>query len=126
MGAPFLARYFEEINVGDTYVSRGRTITETDIVNWCALTADWHVLHSDAHYAATSRFGRRIAPGILVYAIAAGLGIPADTKTIVANCGGDNLRFTAPTGIGDTLHLEAVVREKRPRSSGRDGIVVIA
>jgi 3-hydroxybutyryl-CoA dehydratase len=126
MAAGFLSKHFEDVNVGDAFVSRGRTVTEADIVNWCALTGDWHVLHSDAHYAAGSRFGQRIAPGILVYALAAGLGVPADTTTVIANCGADDLRFLAPTVIGDTLHLEARVREKKLRSSGGDGIVVIA
>src|SRR5260221_10838742 len=96
----FLDRYLDQIEVGAAFASRGRTITEADIVAWCALTGDHHLLHTDAHYAAQSRFGQRIAPGLLVLAYAAGLGIPPDAPAIVANYGTDALRFTAPTLIG--------------------------
>jgi 3-hydroxybutyryl-CoA dehydratase len=126
VSAPLLQRYFDEIEVGECFRSRGRTITETDIVSWCALTGDWHVLHSDAHHAAMARFGQRIAPGLLVLAYAAGLGIPPDAPGILANYGTDQLRFTAPTFIGDTLHLEAEVRQRSVKREGRDGVVTLA
>jgi acyl dehydratase len=123
---PLLQKYFDQIELGERFRSRGRTITETDIVSWCALTGDWHVLHTDAHYAATARFGQRIAPGLLVLAFAAGLGIPPDAPGIIANYGTDQLRFSAPTFIGDTLHLEAEVRNKLVKRAGRDGVVTLA
>lgn len=125
MGNNFLYKYFDEIAVGERLISRGRTITETDVVNWCAVTGDWHVLHSDRHYAARSRFGQRIAPGLLVYAVGAGLGVPADADSIIANYGTDYLRFLAPTLIDDTVHLEAEVKEKRVRNDGNAGVVGI-
>lgn len=119
----FLYRHFDEIEVGETFTSRGRTITESDVVQWCALTGDWYVLHTNAHYAAETRFGQRIVPGILVLAYAAGLGIPPDAPAIIANYGTDALRFTAPTFIGDTLHLEASVLSKETKREGKDGVV---
>ncbi|MDQ8034439.1 MAG: MaoC/PaaZ C-terminal domain-containing protein [Bordetella sp.] len=119
----FLSRHFDEIEVGETFRSRGRTITESDIVQWCALTADWYVLHTNSHHAASTRFGQRIAPGLMVLAYAAGLGIPADSPSIVANYGSDSLRFTAPTFIGDTLHLQSEVLDKVVKREGRDGVV---
>lgn len=122
----FLARHYDEIAIGERFVSRGRTVTESDLVQWCALTGDWYVLHSDAHYAARTRFRERIAPGLLVLAYAAGLGIPADAPAIVANYGSDALRFTAPTCIGDTIHLEAEVLEKSDKRPAKDGVVRLA
>lgn len=114
------------IEVGARFRTRGRTITEADLVNWCALTGDWQVVHTDAVYAEGSRFGQRIAPGLMVLAYAAGLGIPADSPTIVANYGTDRLRFVAPTFIGDTLHLEAEVLSIEPRRPGVDAVVKLA
>ncbi|MPW18734.1 putative Monoamine oxidase regulatory protein [Paraburkholderia piptadeniae] len=122
----FLTKYFDEIQVDESMVTRGRTITECDIVQWCALTGDWYVLHTDAHYAAQTRFGQRITPGLLVLAYAAGLGIPPDAPAIIANYGTDNLRFTAPTYIGDTLHLEARVLSTETKREKRDGVVRLA
>lgn len=122
----FLSRYFDTIDVGDSYDTRGRTITEADIVQWCSLTGDWYVLHSNAHYAAGSRFGQRIAPGILVQAYAAGLGVPPDAPAIIANYGTDKLRFVAPVFIGDTIHLRSKVVEKTVKRPDRDGVVKLA
>ena len=122
----FLDRYYDEIHVGDSFTTRGRTVTECDIVQWCALTGDWYVLHTNAHYAAQTRFGQRIAPGLLVHAIAAGLGVPPDAPAIVANYGSDGIRFTAPTFIGDTIHLRSEVLVKTDKRSGRDGVVKLS
>lgn len=119
----FLNRYFDEIALDERLVTRGRTITESDVVQWCALTGDWYVLHTNAHYAASTRFGKRVVPGLLVQAYAAGLGVPPDAPAIIANYGTDALRFVAPTYIGDTLHLEARVLSKETKREDRDGVV---
>ncbi|MGH7178973.1 MAG: MaoC/PaaZ C-terminal domain-containing protein, partial [Tepidisphaeraceae bacterium] len=83
----FLDQHFDEIAVGDRVVSRARTVTESDVVQWCALTGDMHVLHTDAQYAAATRFKQRIVPGFLLLAYSAGLAIPHDAPAIVANYG---------------------------------------
>jgi len=57
-------QYFEDIQLGDEYVSPGRTITEADIVAFAGLSGDYNVLHTDAEYMKTSIFGERIAHGI--------------------------------------------------------------
>ena len=45
MPEPLLMRYFDEIEVGDTQTTRGRTITETDVVNWCTGDVLAHQIH---------------------------------------------------------------------------------
>lgn len=119
-----LAKWYDDIVVGEKMTTRGRTVTEGDIVNWCTLTGDMFMLHTDAHYAAKSRFGQRIAPGLMVHAFATGLGVPADGEAIVANYGTDKLRFTAPVFIGDTIRLEATVTAKEDRDAN-SGLVVL-
>jgi 2-(1,2-epoxy-1,2-dihydrophenyl)acetyl-CoA isomerase len=117
-----LYRTFDELCVGDRQRTRGRTLTEADVVNWCALSGDWFYPHSDAVAAETSAFGRRVVPGIMVFALATGLGVPADATTILANYGTDRLRYTRPTWIGDTVALDIEVEEKTPRDD-RSGLV---
>lgn len=107
--------YFDDLKVGDSQTTRGRTITEGDIVNWCALTGDWFLLHSDKEYAAKSMFGQRIAPGMMVLAFSGGLGVPPLAKAIIANYGSDRVRYMRPTFIGDTVHAEITVKELSPR-----------
>lgn len=123
--ASLLGRYYDELAVGDRMTSRGRTVTETDIVMWCTLTGDMFRLHTDRHYAETTQFGQRIAPGLLVNAFMAGLGVPPDAPAIIANYGTDALRFTAPVFIGDTVHLEAEVIAKEDKKTGRTGVVTL-
>ena len=54
---------FEELEAGQPFTTRGRTVTEADVVGFAALTGDWHPQHSDAQWAADSPFGERIAHG---------------------------------------------------------------
>lgn len=107
-------QHFEDFEVGEVYVSRGRTITEADIVNFAAFSGDWYPLHVDKEYAAKSPFGERIAHGMLVLSAASGL-MPLTDYAIVAFYGMDRVRFVGPTKIGDTIHVEAEVTEKREK-----------
>jgi 3-hydroxybutyryl-CoA dehydratase len=107
-------RYFEDFNVGEIAITRARTITETDIVMFAALTGDWYPLHTDAEYSRKGPFGERIAHGMLILSIANGL-MPLNEMAIVAFYGMDRVRFTAPTKIGDTIHVELEVTEKQDK-----------
>ena len=107
-------KYFEDFTAGEIVVTRARTITETDIVNFAALTGDWYPLHTDIEYAKKGPFGERIAHGLLILSIANGL-MPLYDMAIVAFYGMDKVRFTAPTKIGDTIHVELEVVEKQDK-----------
>lgn len=121
-----LVRYFDEIQVGDKVTSRGRTITESDIVLFAAITGDWNELHTNAEYARESRFGERIAHGPLMVAIAGGMcfGNEIQAEVAIAFYGWDRVRITAPTKIGDTIWVESEITEKRERDAG-SGLVTL-
>jgi acyl dehydratase len=114
-------RYFEDFVVGETDITRARTITEADIVMFAAFSGDWYPLHVDVEYAKKSPFGERIAHGYLVLSATSGL-MPLCDMAIVAFYGMDKVRFLAPTKIGDTLHVESEVIEKKDK--GETGGVV--
>jgi 3-hydroxybutyryl-CoA dehydratase len=118
MDRRLLMRSASQLRKGDTETTRARTITEADIVMWCALTGDWFPIHSDAVYAAKSSFGKRIAPGMMVLAFTGGLAVPADTTTVIANYGLDRIRFRSPVFIGDTIHTQLTVEDFKPRDDG--------
>ena len=65
--------YFEDCTIGEVRTSRGRTITETDIVNFAGLSGDFVELHMNEEYARNGPFGKRIAHGALVFSISTGL-----------------------------------------------------
>jgi 3-hydroxybutyryl-CoA dehydratase len=107
-------QYFEDFNIGDKSVTRGRTITEADIVNFASFSGDWYPLHVDVEYAKKSVFGERIAHGFLVLSAASGLS-PLYDIAIIAFYGIDKLRFFAPTKIGDTIRVESEVLETKDK-----------
>ena len=93
---------------GATIRSRARTITESDLVGFAALTGDWHPQHADAEWAASSRFGERIAHGMLVLSYSIGL-VGFDPARVVALRGVDALVFKRPVRIGETIRVVAEV-----------------
>lgn len=116
--------YYEDFAVGEEYETAARTITEADIVNYCAFTGDWNPLHCDEEFAKKSIFGSRIAHGPLVAAVAGGLitRLGLFEATAVAFLG-SSWRFLAPVRIGDTIHSVLKVAAKRETSKPGRGIV---
>lgn len=107
---------FAELELGQVTVSRGRTLTETDVVQFCMLTGNWLGLHSNVEFAKQSRYGQRVVQGSLLFSIANAL-IPFDEDVIEAFYGVDKLRFHKPTFIGDTIRARAEIVGLRDRGS---------
>src|SRR5450755_1405221 len=119
-----LSLFFEEFVVDNVSTSRGRTITEADIMNFAGLSGDFVELHMNAEFAAKGPFGKRIAHGALIFSISTGLSVQLDqiTDTVIAFYGVDKLRFIRPVFIGDTVHVAKKVTTKEPKGAGR-GVV---
>src|SRR3970282_1446479 len=64
---------FDQFNLGDTFVSQARTVTEADVVNFAGLSGDFNPLHTDEEFGQSTPFGGRIAHGMLVAAMATGM-----------------------------------------------------
>ncbi len=112
-------RYFDDYRIGESRRTNGRTITEADIVLHAGQTGDFFPHHMDAEWAKTQPFGQRIAHGTLILSVA--VGLTADRINPVAfSYGYDRIRFIRPVFIGDTIHVDAVIQEKRddPKRSG--------
>src|SRR3954470_8248564 len=117
-------RYFEQIIVGETRESFGRTITETDFVIHAGHSGDFFPHHMDAEFTKGTPFGQRIAHGTLVLTV--GIGLTATVINPVAfTYGYDRLRFVRPVLIGDTIHTRVMVaaKEEDPKRPGRGRVV---
>ncbi len=114
--------YFEEFHVGQQLETVGRTITETDVVNFAALSGDYNRIHTDAAFAAGTPFGQRIAHGMCVSAIASGLVVRTNIMegTVLAFREINEWKFSRPVFFGDTIHVSAHVTEVKalPRLGG--------
>jgi 3-hydroxybutyryl-CoA dehydratase len=115
-----MALYFEDFEIGHVSRSRGRTITEADIVNFAGLSGDFVELHTNEEFARTGPFGRRIAHGLLILSISSGLMVQMGQTidTVVAFYGIDRLRFVRPVFIGDTVRVEKKVVERQDKEKG--------
>ncbi|AOY96949.1 acyl dehydratase [Cupriavidus sp. USMAA2-4] len=126
-GLSALQYYWEDLEPGLVFETASRTITETDVVGFAGLSADYNRLHVDAEYASATAWGKRIAHGMLVASILSGL----NTRTVVNQLLEPslvgllemNLRFPKPTLIGDTIHGRIKVSGRRETSNPTRGIV---
>jgi len=105
---------FSELAIGERRVSRGRTITETDVVQFCMLTGNWLELHSNVEFAKSTLYGQRLVQGGLVFVVCNAL-LGFEPELIEAFYGVDRLRFTKPTFIGDTLYARTEIIGLRPK-----------
>jgi acyl dehydratase len=120
--------YFEEFEVGQKFISAGRTVTESDIVTFAGLSGDFNQIHIDAEYSKASPAGQRVAHGLLGMSIASGLAVQTGVMegTIIYFREVNEWKFVKPIFIGDTIHVELEVAETKalPRVGG--GSLVIA
>jgi acyl dehydratase len=114
--------YFQEFEIGQHIVTQARTLTETDIVNFAGVSGDFTTIHTDAVYSSQTPFEQRVAHGLLVLSMASGLVIRTGALegTVLAFREINTWKFSKPAFIGDTLHVDAEVVEKKdmPRLGG--------
>ena len=114
---------FDDFELGDVMVTRGRTIDIGDISNFAQLTGDYYPLHVDEQHAKSTRFGTRIAHGPLTFTIAVGLiglsGFYGDAITALLEV--RSMRATKPVVAGDTLKVQAEVIELKAGDNPKYG-----
>ena len=117
--------FFDDFTVGDVYRNPvGRTISETDNTWLTLLTMNTNQTHFNAHFAATSEFGRPLVNSAVTVAIVLGLTVADLSQHAIANLGWDNIRLLHPVFVGDTLYAESRILELRgSKSRPHAGIV---
>ena len=101
---------FDRLAVGDR-ARVTKTVTETDGAMYIAATGDFGPVHVDEGYAAGTRFGRRLAPGIMM----AGLCTSVLTAELAGTLGlsiEDRFWFTGPVFYGDTITIDVWIAER--------------
>ena len=117
--------YLEDFELGKTYTSLARTVTETDVVNFAGLSGDFNPLHMDDEYGRNvSIFKKRIAHGMIGPVFMTGMsnqtGMFEGTTIAFLDL---TIKYPAPLEIGATVHLEMTPTEIRPSSKPKKGIL---
>jgi acyl dehydratase len=117
--------YFEDFEVGDTFVTPGRTIGAAEISQFAGLSGDFNPIHTDDAFAEASPFGQRIAHGLLGLTVMTGLSIRLGIwhASTIALLGIEDWRFVNPIFAGDTVHARIEIVDKRLTSDGKRGVL---
>ncbi len=112
---------FERLVVGQRFTSVQRTVRDTDVIVFSALTGDWHPQHCDPEWAARSPFGERIAHGMLVLSLAVGL-VPLDPERVLALRRVGDVVFKRPVRFNEIICVEGEIAALRAIDE-RSGLV---
>lgn len=118
--------FYEDYTLGKTMITRGRTITEADIVSFGSLTGDFNPMHFDADYMQDHMLGQRVAHGMLTisYAVGQAYQLGFMEQTVLA-FRGIEMKFSQPVYIGDTVHVELEVTDLKDAKRMGGGIVTL-
>ncbi len=120
-------RYFEEFEIGDSFETPSRTITESDVMLFAGLSGDYNQLHTDVEFAQETMFGERVAHGLLVLSIATGLvsRLGFIEGTVQAFTGLE-WKFRGPVKFGDTVRALLEVKQKKEMRRLGGGFVTLS
>lgn len=121
-------KYFEEIQIGETVVTRKHTVTDADIVNFANVSGDHFYAHVDATSLEGTIFEKNVAHGYWVLSKAAGLFVDGKKGPVLLNYGLDECRFVKPVYPGMTIGVrftakEKISQEKKDETDIKKGIV---
>lgn len=105
-------KFFEEVEIGDSLETAGRTVTEADIVNFSNVSWDHFYAHTDATSLNGTIFDKPVAHGYFILSAAAGLFVSGKKGPVIANYGLENASFFKPVYAGDTITVYLTAKEK--------------
>ena len=118
----FIQKYFEEFKLNDVRQTKGRTITETDIVIHAGQSGDFFPHHMDEEWCKSQPFKKRIAHGTLIFTVA--IGLTADfVNEVSMTYGYERLRFIKPVFINDTIKVTVTIKELKDHKKPEFGLV---
>ncbi|MGB3374851.1 MAG: MaoC/PaaZ C-terminal domain-containing protein [Microbacterium sp.] len=116
-------RYWDDIEIGESYTTRSRTITEADFVMFAGLTGDFMPFHVDEEAASKTIYGGRIGHGLMGLAYMEGMKTWVETGFAAMGSLGWTIDFRQPIRIGDTITCTFSIASKRTTSKPDRGVL---
>jgi acyl dehydratase len=120
-----IGKYYEELEVGEKWTSQSRVVTDADIVSYAGLGGDFYEIHMNDKFAQEQGFKGRILHGLGTITMTGGFlyqSIPLQ-KVIIAHLGG-SYKLPNPVYVGDVIHDEIEIIEKRESKTWKEGGIV--
>lgn len=119
------ARFFDDLSLGERFVTQGRTLTAADGLMWAMYSGDMNPMHVDGEFAREyGIYGGVFPPGLAIVGIASGLnerlGLFVGTGLAMT---GQTIRYRRPVLPGDTIHVELEVKARAPHPRRQAGTV---
>lgn len=111
--------FYDDLKVGDRWISGDRQVTEADVAQFADLTGDYDPLHVDEAFASQTPFRKPIAHGLLGLSLVAGIGSDSPNVETVAFLGVQNWEFRKPIFFDDVLHVVTTVIHLEPNGRRR-------
>lgn len=120
-------RYYEEFFIGDIIRHEAsKTITESDNNFFSLLTMNHHPVHLDKEYCKKNKYGKILVVGTYTFSLVVGFTVPDISGKAIANLNYEKISHDGPVFIGDTLHAETEILNKRLLNSNKNnGIVYV-
>ena len=120
-----IGKYYEDFEIGEEFVSPGRTVTEADLVLYAGLSGDFNEVHTNEEYCKkVGIYDKRMLHGLFALTIVEGL------KSRVGLFEGTSLaslqwswRFVKPLFVGDTVEVRWFIKHKRETKKKERGII---
>ncbi|WP_404300852.1 MaoC family dehydratase [Alicycliphilus denitrificans] len=124
MASPILlgrGYYWHDLHVDQEFITYGRSITETDLMNFITLTGMTEIIFTDIQHKGAMQ--GRVVPGALSYTLIEGLlvqGMIQGTGMALLEI---EKKILAPVCVGDTIHGHVRIEHIRPTSKHGRAVV---
>ncbi len=115
-------KYFEDLSIGETLITKKREITSEDIDKFADLSGDHFYAHKDNTNFEGTLFEQKVAHGYFIISAAAGLFVFDKKGPVLANYGIDEFYFLKPVYVGAKIYVKFTVYEKSNQKVKEDDI----
>ena len=122
-----IGRYWEEFSVGEKFQTARRTISESDVLQFCNLTwFNMSLFFDEIYVREETIYKARVVPGPFIIPLAVGLFLKLGfyERTAISLLDIRNMRFHNSLKIGETMQVEVTIIEKRETKKSDQGLLI--
>lgn len=113
--------YWQDLQEGQEFITFGRTLTETDLMNFITMTGMTEVIFTDITHKGAMQ--GRVVPGALSYTLIEGLLVQGMIQATGMALLELHKKILAPVRVGDTIHGHVRITDIRPTSKHGRAVV---